>query len=146
MTVKFDNANCDGAVHNHSKGPVFPIVEYRVGDAEYRSLAPFDGCNVDLVAEDAAGRRKNSEYLKRVECAADAAYAAYVASGRTGFTIDCPATGYMVSVAGAESKSPVKSEFGDYEGRTYGKIYSFLDENWARLDGGDYIGGWFDEG
>lgn len=146
MTVSFDNANCDGAVHNHSKGPVFPIVEYRQGDDKYRSLAPFDGCNVDLVADDYAGQRDNSHYLKRVECAADKAYAAYVASGRSGFTIGIngpsPESGFMVSIAACESISPVKSPFGDYEGRTYGKLYNYIHENWDRLNGNGYFGGW----
>ena len=154
MTTKFDNSNCDGAVHNSSKGPVFPIVEYRVGDYEYRSKPAFDGCETELSASGYSEQRENSLHLKRVEAVADNANHRYNQSKKHsqehGFTTDkfgnAPTTGFMVSVIGRESVSPVKSIFGDYEGPTYGKIFDFCHNNWDRVVNGDYIGGWVSEG
>ena len=154
MTIKLDNSNCDGGVHNSSKGPVFPIVEYRVGRFDYRSKAAFDGCEAELHASSYSEQRANSLHLKQVESVADHCLKRYnqskANSTEHGFTTDkfgkSPTSGYMVSVVGRESISPVKSKFGDYEGPTYGKIFDFCHNNWDRVVNGDYVGGWVCEG
>jgi hypothetical protein len=141
MTVKFDCAGNVGGIQGHSQGPVFPIVEYRVGDNDYRSLAPFArGC--ELSSDSEAGQSLNSAKLKELERLADLAAQSLQSSG--GFSVGyrtTPTIGYMVAVVGQEVIVPVKDSHG-LARNDYAAIYRYLFERADFAECGNYIGGW----
>jgi len=124
-----------------NQGPVFPIVEYRIGDDDYRSLAPFgQGCQ--LSASDYAGQRRNSYRLKRLEELTNEALKGLKASD--GFTV-CYAnteynakSGYMVSFEGNEVVVSKDDPGHD--------IYQYLFEHRGHLHSAFCVGGWVHDG
>jgi hypothetical protein len=143
---KFDCAGNVGGIQGHSQGTVFPIVEYQVGDNDYRSLAPFaGGCELSTNSG-YADQRNNSFRLKRLEQLAD--YAAATLARTGGFTVKIgtiPTSGFMASVEGFESIVPVKDNYG-LDRNDYAAIYAKLFDHIHHIENGGCIGGWVHEG
>ena len=144
-TACFDCAGNVGGIQGHSQGPVFPIVEYRVGDTEYRSLAPFAG-GCELSADSDSAQRVNSQRLKRLERLAD--YAAATLARTGGFTVKIgtiPTIGFMASVEGFETVIPAVDKFG-LDRSDYAAIFRKLFDHIDHIENEGCIGGWIHEG
>lgn len=130
----FNSADNVGGIQGHSQGPVFPVVEFQVGDHRLLSQAPFAlGCVLEATSY--RGQRSNSHRLKRLEALADE-----ICQGvQTGLSqyksfrkskVDL-GSGYLVNIVTVDEIVRVS----DYAG-----VYKFLFDNRQHLSDGGVVG------